>query len=528
MPLITQAGSAAVLADALSFAGGALSLRDGPGGRSTPFSGVSFYEPDDHRSLQGQLVLCPGVADPHDVERIRQELADRSAAGIVVRPGGVDGRTERVDTVAPWVLHLAPGADWADLAASLRALCDPVAHDYGASAALGDLFAAANALAARIGGAVCFVDPFGRVIGYSTLNDQPLDDVRRSTTLSLREALPIAEDDEHAVLLRAASAVFLEPQPGQFGRVARAVRSGAELLGTIWVVCVDPDDSARMTTVLDAVEPVISQHFRRARDESDRADVRRRTLLDALLDPATAPLAAARKGLPSRGGHVAVSFGIAGDGHSADAYRRLLNLVLSTSSTWFAYSQAALVEDRVLLVVSAAARDRIRSHAEFVAQTDPDIVVGIGSLVDEPAAIWRSSGEASATADHATASRDAGQVAYFSDVRDSIALARIGRRLQSIDLPSDDAFDRLKSHDHGDPAPLWPTVLAYLEEGNSISATAARLHVHGNTVRYRLARVREDLGIELDQPATRLLLWLRLVCTPVEADAPTTRRTPAQ
>jgi DNA-binding PucR family transcriptional regulator len=36
------------------------------------------------------------------------------------------------------------------------------------------------------------------------------------------------------------------------------------------------------------------------------------------------------------------------------------------------------------------------------------------------------------------------------------------------------------------------------------------LHVHGNTVRYRIARLAEDFRVDLDKPATRLWLWLRL------------------
>ncbi len=36
------------------------------------------------------------------------------------------------------------------------------------------------------------------------------------------------------------------------------------------------------------------------------------------------------------------------------------------------------------------------------------------------------------------------------------------------------------------------------------------MHVHPNTVRYRIETIRTELGIDLDQPAVRLWLWLRL------------------
>ena len=39
---------------------------------------------------------------------------------------------------------------------------------------------------------------------------------------------------------------------------------------------------------------------------------------------------------------------------------------------------------------------------------------------------------------------------------------------------------------------------------------ARTLDVHVNTVRYRLSRVEPIFGIDLDDPETRLLVWLQL------------------
>ena len=44
-------------------------------------------------------------------------------------------------------------------------------------------------------------------------------------------------------------------------------------------------------------------------------------------------------------------------------------------------------------------------------------------------------------------------------------------------------------------AALLDTVMTYLEQGNSLEATARMLFVHPNTVRYRLRRVTELTGI---------------------------------
>lgn len=59
-------------------------------------------------------------------------------------------------------------------------------------------------------------------------------------------------------------------------------------------------------------------------------------------------------------------------------------------------------------------------------------------------------------------------------------------------------------------ARLEETLLAWLRHGGSIAAVAAELHVHRQTVRYRLKLLREAFGGELDDPDGRLELELAL------------------
>jgi len=59
-------------------------------------------------------------------------------------------------------------------------------------------------------------------------------------------------------------------------------------------------------------------------------------------------------------------------------------------------------------------------------------------------------------------------------------------------------------------ARLEETLLAWLEQQGSAPAVARELHVHPQTVRYRLARLREALGDQLDDPQARFELQLVL------------------
>jgi DNA-binding PucR family transcriptional regulator len=54
------------------------------------------------------------------------------------------------------------------------------------------------------------------------------------------------------------------------------------------------------------------------------------------------------------------------------------------------------------------------------------------------------------------------------------------------------------------------TALAFVRHGGNSVAMAAELHLHPQTVRYRVARMRELLGDALDDPDARFELELAL------------------
>jgi purine catabolism regulator len=67
----------------------------------------------------------------------------------------------------------------------------------------------------------------------------------------------------------------------------------------------------------------------------------------------------------------------------------------------------------------------------------------------------------------------------------------------------------LVEHDIARKGSLVPTLRAYLETGEQQEA-AQRLRVHPNTLRYRLDRIREISGVDLEDPETRLNLAVAL------------------
>ena len=80
-------------------------------------------------------------------------------------------------------------------------------------------------------------------------------------------------------------------------------------------------------------------------------------------------------------------------------------------------------------------------------------------------------------------------------------------------LVSELATERLRPLEGLTPAAaarLEATLLAWLRHQGNVAAVAAELHVHAQTVRYRLARLRECFGEELDEPDVRFELELVL------------------
>jgi purine catabolism regulator len=58
---------------------------------------------------------------------------------------------------------------------------------------------------------------------------------------------------------------------------------------------------------------------------------------------------------------------------------------------------------------------------------------------------------------------------------------------------------------------LWEAVVAYFELDLDVSRTAAALHLHPNSLRYRLARVEKLLGRSLKQPSTIAAIYIAML-----------------
>ena len=66
----------------------------------------------------------------------------------------------------------------------------------------------------------------------------------------------------------------------------------------------------------------------------------------------------------------------------------------------------------------------------------------------------------------------------------------------------------LLAYDQEQNAELMHTLVVYFDCSGNLARTAETLHVHRNTLLYRLTRISQILTIDLEDPETRLSLWL--------------------
>lgn len=71
-------------------------------------------------------------------------------------------------------------------------------------------------------------------------------------------------------------------------------------------------------------------------------------------------------------------------------------------------------------------------------------------------------------------------------------------------------LEKLKAYDRKNNSNLVETLEAYLQEDNNIHAASRRLHIHTNSLNYRLKRISEIAEINLNDPLQKITLFIDL------------------
>lgn len=150
----------------------------------------------------------------------------------------------------------------------------------------------------------------------------------------------------------------------------------------------------------------------------------------------------------------------------------------------------------------------IRSRVE-AALDGPPVAVGVGRPSQTGTTLATAYSEAEGALGIGVRIRGPSSTTYFGDLG-------ILRLLAQVDSPAElksfhaEMLGRLEEHDRRAGGELLKTLEALFQCNGNLTRTAERLSLHRNSLLYRLQRIQEITGHDLDEPETRLSLQVAL------------------
>jgi PucR C-terminal helix-turn-helix domain/Purine catabolism regulatory protein-like family/GGDEF-like domain len=510
-----------------------LEVIEAPGPLDAEVTGATIFDAHDDLLISpGELLLGVGVATQAEMTGLIRRLGKLHAAALVVKaPEEVsDELREAVRVHGVPLLGLTRAASWFQVAALLRTLLDrwtaTSAGDLAGSPA-GDLFAFANAISALVGGPVTVEDRSSHVLAFS--GGQEEADTSRIETILGRQVPQryrqmLEERGIFRELYRSRRPVYMPSLlPGMLPRVAVAVHAGPEVLGSLWVVVKGPLSDER-TQALTEAAGLAALHMLHQRNSADLARQLNADLLESVLTGgAAAHQAAIRLGLPPGPLCVLACQPSGAQGAALEsASQRLADALALHLGAIHADAAIARIGRLVYAVVpgghcdpSQAAQRVCALAASFVARIghrDP-VVIGVGGPAQSLPGLARARAEAERTVRVLRDISTRGRAACLDDVYLEAVLDRLGEVLEDDEDRSYGPVARLISYDAENGTELTGSLRAYLEAFGDVANAAAAVHVHPNTFRYRLRRIWEVGGLDLDDPRARLAALVQLSAT---------------
>lgn len=446
------------------------------------------------------------------------------AAGYTVVMVKHDGRAPieepvgLADRLGIALVTVEPAVDWLQLEhliGTAFAGASASVNSALSSLAVGDLFSLANAIAAATGGATAIEDMDARILAYSTVPNQYIDAARQDGILG--RAVPDFPDNvwHYRQVYSNPAAVRLPESDAAGARIACAVRSGARVIGSVWVIDggnLHPD-AARL---LEEACEIAALHMLRARAAEDFARQRRSDLVRSLLETEDAA-AAHQLGLTSQTpiwvAAVEPISTVNTETRTLSDPERLVDVLTLELAARAAQSGCVVLGGRVYVVLAwteGARPDRLLYSVVRVASlaVKAELRAGLAGPVDGPAGVRALRADADQVLALLAAHPDSGPVATADDVRDALTIRWLGQRLEVGEVSG--LAHRILQEDADRGTDTARLLLTWLGTLGDVRRAAVALAVHPNTVRYRLSRLQTLHGLQVDSPDQLLLLWLAL------------------
>ncbi|HEX6057298.1 MAG TPA: helix-turn-helix domain-containing protein [Intrasporangium sp.] len=469
----------------------------------------------------GDLLLGVGIESPEAAIELIEAARRVGSGGVVVRRSlarrrDVRGAAHRLGLP---LVELADHASWAHVVWLLRGILDRAATGAAARSdgpVHDDLFALADACAALVEAPVTIEDTQSRVLAYSSRQDVA-DPVRLSTIVGRKVPDAILTSlrgrGVFRRLARSSDPFFVPADRELRARLVIPVRVADEWLGSIWAV-VDEPPPAETIRSLNQTASVVALHLLRLRSQTDLA---RRVAADRLRHLLSGNVAEAEGWLPTPPWRVVV---LAGD-PALDPENQLDAWESACRRLSWRRPLLALVDDEVMALVRDGGPDEnqesraapgtwdwLRSVVAELIQTRPEVRASAGSTVRHLPQLARSRQEALEVHRLALAGRLRDSAVSVDDVWAEVTCERAVSGIRNA--RSAGPVSELHAHDEEHGTAYAATVAAWLDHPGDPRTAATSLHVHPNTLRYRMQKLPEIVDLDLADPVTRLATRLEL------------------
>ncbi len=503
-----------------------VTLVEAPRGLDMPVASVALVDADDVRlglamgAGNADVFFLLGVSDDDAVRWIDRQVVARVPAAVFVKEP-TQALIERAVSAGAAVVAVEPRARWE----RLYRLANHVFEHHGDRTdpefdSGTDLFGLAQSIAERTHGMISIEDAQSHVLAYSASNDEA-DELRRLSILG-RAGPPehlewIAKWGIFDALRAGTDVVRVAERPELALRPRLAVgihrnddQHRSTFIGTIWLqqgsrpLADDVEEVLRGAAVLAA--GIMS---RLAATPSTHA-----LRVQELLGYGGEAVDAAA---------IARELGIVADGRAALVGLRCTDGVVPagaialSASAFRPDTQVTSRGDRVYVLFpqTGAASSMTSWVRGTAASLRRELGVALQAVIAAPVAGLAAVAPARAEVDRVfdSADRHPGairQITSLDEARTTVLLDEIVALVAGQDGLVDPRVLALRDYDAGHDGSLVTTLQAYLDCFGDVGAAGQWLHVHPNTVRYRVRRIEKLLGTSLADPDDRLVLALGL------------------
>ncbi len=423
------------------------------------------------------------------------------------------------------LLAVHPDARWAHVHSMVERVLRAgtlatVDHGLEAFGAQSDLFGLANTIAQLVNGLVSIDDEEGRTLAFSPL-DESADEIRILSILGRKpppghlEELRIRGFLEKAMHARGVS--VLEAKENFRRRFCVSMRDATDrFLGLMWVQERDTGFSEDAAEIIESASHFAARLISNSRLIPQFQVEYVRQLIGLPISPAPYDAFGLQLTL-----QVGTAISVAGFAPTADADQTILqardatDLINFYATTFTEDALVTAVGERVYVVnPNVRALEGMRSWTGRVAEVltrrlGSPICVGISEAVLNLSEIAGARADVDRILDVIGQRRDGG-VATLADLRIPVLLQDVVTHLRVrpdlLDPRIKDLVDYDKSHDGA----LVASLRAFFLNAGDIKVAAESLHVHVNTLRYRIRRIRELTDLDLRDPSTRFLTELNI------------------